>query len=62
MERRRVKIQPKYVTKSNYNSYYQVNVVPELRISGKWLEKNGFHPNEKVSIIVEFGKLIIQNQ
>ena len=58
MEKRKIKIQPRY--KSSPNRYSPEKVVPELRISGKWLENSGFHPNRKVSITVEFGKLIIQ--
>jgi cell division inhibitor SulA len=35
-------------------------VTPQLRISGKWLQENGFNEDKQVDIIVREELLIIQ--
>lgn len=35
------------------------SVLPTLRLTGRWLEQAGFHPGEKVKILVENGRLVI---
>lgn len=62
MVNRKIKIQPKWIANVNPKRKIHETVVPEIRISGKWLEKNGFKPNDVVLISVEVGRLIIQHQ
>lgn len=34
--------------------------VPQIRLQGKWLEKQGFKPNTKVVVEEKFGQLLIR--
>jgi len=52
---KQVKLQPKYRALS-----YGQKIVPELKISGVWLEQLGFKAGESVSITVREELLIIQ--
>ncbi|WP_342330260.1 SymE family type I addiction module toxin [Pedobacter sp. FW305-3-2-15-E-R2A2] len=51
-----VKLQPKY----RALSLGRTKIVPELRISGVWLESQGFHPGDMVDIQVHNGMLVIK--
>lgn len=52
---RQVKLHPHYRTLTYHNK-----VVPQLKISGVWLEQVGFRADEHVIITVEHEKLTIQ--
>ena len=52
---RKVKLQPKYRQLS-----YSTKVVPELKISGTWLEELGFKAGQVVSITANDRELIIK--
>jgi hypothetical protein len=52
---RKVKLQPKYRQLAN-----NVRIVPELKISGIWLEEMGFKAGQTVSITTSNQKLIIK--
>jgi hypothetical protein len=52
---KRVKLQPKYRQLA-----YSTKIVPELKISGVWLEKLGFEAGQTVSITTRNQKLIIK--
>ena len=52
---RKVKLQPKLRQLA-----YSEKVVPELKISGIWLEKIGFKAGETVNITVREKQLIIE--
>lgn len=52
---RQIKLQPQYRTLT-----YNDKIVPQLRISGVWLEKVGFRADEHVIITVEHEKLTIE--
>lgn len=52
---KQVKLQPKV----RHLSYSQ-KVVPELKLSGVWLEKLGFKAGSKVKITAVSGQLIIE--
>lgn len=51
---RRLKIQPKI----RFNKYSQKEV-PEIKLTGNWLDKLGFEPNQQVNIATLPGLLII---
>jgi toxic protein SymE len=51
---KQVKLQPKYRSLT-----YGQKTVPELKLSGVWLEKLGFRPGEKVNIAIKENQLII---
>ncbi len=51
---KQVTLQPKYRELA-----YSRKMVPELKVSGVWLEAAGFRAGEKVSISVSEDKLII---
>ena len=51
---RKVKLQPKYRQLA-----HRVKIVPELKISGVWLEEIGFRAGQRVSILTRGQKLII---
>mgnify|MGYP002621750514 CR=1 FL=1 len=53
-DRRSLKIQPKYVPRS-----VRYQIVPEIKLTGKWLSQYGFMVNERVEIYCERGKLVI---
>ena len=53
-ETRSAKLQQRYRSLS-----YGSKVVPELRLSGAWLEQSGFVPGSSVDVRVSRGKLII---
>lgn len=40
-------------------AYQQMVIIPEIRLTGKWLKKSGFGEGQKVNVIVEKKKLII---
>ena len=52
---KQVKLQPKYRSLS-----YGHKIVPELKISGVWLEQLGFKAGDTVRIIMQEHQLIIQ--
>ncbi len=52
---KKVKLQPKYRQLA-----YNVKVVPELKISGVWLEELGFEIGQTLSITTRNQKLIIK--
>jgi len=52
---KKVKLQPKYRQLA-----YRVKIVPELKISGVWLEALGFEAGQMVSITTRKQKLIIK--
>lgn len=51
-----VKLQPKYRALSLGRS----KIVPELRVSGVWMEAQGFHPGDMVNIFIYKGMLVIK--
>jgi toxic protein SymE len=53
-DQKQVKLQPKYRALT-----YGQKTVPELKLSGVWLEKLGFRAGEKVNIIIREQELII---
>ena len=55
LEVRSLKIQP--IVKFNRAS---TTTVPEITLSGRWLENLGFKPNERVSVTTEKKLLIIR--
>lgn len=54
---KKVKLQPKYRSLS-----YGSKVVPELKLSGVWLEKLGFKAGSRVKITAVSGQLIIETE
>lgn len=52
---KKVKLQPKYRQLT-----HRVRIVPELKISGVWLEEIGFKAGQRVNIIIRSQKLIIK--
>jgi hypothetical protein len=54
---KKVKLQPKSVARVNERGGYAI--VPELRISGRWLEALGFQPGDYVSIAEGRGRITI---
>jgi len=53
-DQKQVKLQPKYRALA-----YGQKTVPELKLSGVWLEKLGFRAGEKVTITIKENQLII---
>jgi hypothetical protein len=53
-DQKQVKLQPKYRELT-----YSRKIVPELKVSGVWLEAAGFKAGEKVNITVSKQQLII---
>lgn len=53
-DQKQVKLQPKYRELA-----YSRKVVPELKVSGVWLEAAGFRAGEKVNITIREQQLII---
>ncbi|MBA3900780.1 MAG: type I addiction module toxin, SymE family [Bacteroidetes bacterium] len=53
-DQKQVKLQPKYRELA-----YSRKVVPELKVSGVWLEAAGFRAGEKVTITIQENQLII---
>jgi len=51
---KQVKLQPKYRSLA-----YGQKTVPELKLSGVWLEEIGFKAGEKVNIAIQENQLII---
>lgn len=51
---KQVKLQPKHRALA-----YSQKIVPELKVSGVWLEAAGFKAGEKVSIAIKEHQLII---
>ena len=54
---RKLKIYPKYRPLS---SSYSGRIVPELRLSGQWLERSGFRIGEQVQITIKEQEIIIK--
>lgn len=52
---RRLKIQPKYRSMA-----YGSKIIPELKLSGVWLEAIGFKAGSRVSITIEENQLTIK--
>ncbi|ELR68586.1 hypothetical protein C900_00234 [Fulvivirga imtechensis AK7] len=52
---KQIKLQPRHRALS-----YGQKIVPELKLSGVWLEKSGFKAGEMVNVTVREGLLIIQ--
>jgi hypothetical protein len=52
---REVKLQGKY-----RQGAYGSKIIPELKLSGVWLESVGFKAGSRVSIIIEENQLIIK--
>jgi toxic protein SymE len=52
---KKIKLQPKYRILA-----YTQKIVPELKVSGVWLEQNGFKAGETVSITIEENQLTIK--
>lgn len=57
MTPRKLKIHPKYRPLSS--SFYG-RIVPELRLSGVWLEQSGFKIGEQVQITIKDQEIIIK--
>ena len=55
-QHRSIKLQSKYVSLA----YRQTKQVPELRISGLWLDQCGFHAGDMVDIAIVDGELLIK--
>lgn len=53
---RSIRLQSKYVPLA----YRQHKEVPELRISGLWLDQCGFHAGDMVDIAIVNGELLIK--
>jgi hypothetical protein len=51
---KQVKLQPKHRSLA-----YSQRIVPELKVSGIWLEAAGFRVGEKVNIAIKENQLII---
>ena len=56
MTSRKLKVYPKYRPLSGYTDRF----VPELRLSGIWLERSGFRIGEQVEIIIRNQELVIK--
>lgn len=54
-DQKQVKLQPKYRSLT----WGERKIVPELKLSGIWLEAAGFRPGEKVNIAIKENQLII---
>ena len=52
---RSLKIQPKYRT-----NRWGTSIVPELKLSGKWLENLGFEKESRVEVHTSKGLIIIR--
>ncbi|WP_422195096.1 SymE family type I addiction module toxin [Psychrobacillus psychrotolerans] len=59
---RQIKLQPKYIPRlsKTIKSSALDRRVTELRISGTWLERNGFKAGDMVDVIVSNGQLVIR--
>ncbi len=57
MADRKLKIQPKYRPLA---TSYNARIVPELRLSGVWLEELGFKVGEQVLLVVSDQEIIIK--
>lgn len=59
---RKIKLQPKYIPRPSktLKSSDLDRRVTELRISGTWLERNGFKAGDMVDIIVSKDLLVIR--
>lgn len=55
-QHRSIKLQSKYVSLA----YRQTKQVPELRLSGLWLDQCGFHAGDKVDVAIVNGELRIK--
>lgn len=40
-------------------AYQQMVMIPEIKLTGKWLKKSGFEEGQPIKVIVEDKKLII---
>lgn len=57
MTSRKLKVYPKYRPLA---SSYSSRIVPELRLSGVWLERSGFRIGEQVEIIIRDQEIVIK--
>lgn len=57
MSSRKLKVYPKYRPLS---SSYSSRIVPELRLSGVWLEQSGFRIGERVQVTIKDQEIIIK--
>jgi hypothetical protein len=57
MADRKLKIQPKY---RSLATSYNGRIVPELRLSGVWLEQLGFKVGEQVLLVVSDQEIVIK--
>lgn len=58
---RQIKLQPKYIPIPKYCTQGNPDRrVTELRISGTWLERNGFKAGDMVDILVSKDQLVIR--
>lgn len=57
MADRKLKIQPKYRLLA---TSYRDRIVPELRLSGVWLERSGFRVGEQVQVTIKDQEIIIK--
>lgn len=55
MAEKRLKIHPRYRQLA-----YSEKFVPELRLSGKWLEQSGFKIGEQVQVTIKDQELVIK--
>ena len=46
-------------TKFQNRSFRQIVIMPELKLTGKWLKESGFEEGQEVKVIVENKKLVI---
>jgi len=56
--KRHLKVYPKY----RRNSCWQMTVIPEIRLCGKWLREIGFEHGQLITVRLECNKLIIEPQ
>jgi len=52
---RQLKIYKKFINQSN-----KISVVPEIRLSGKWLKEYGFKQGDSISVVCETEEIIIR--
>jgi hypothetical protein len=54
-QERKLTVSYRYVNRA----YQELVMIPEIRLTGKWLKKSGFGEGQKVNVMVEEKKLII---
>ena len=55
IQNRQLKLQPKY-----RQLVFGQKIVPELKLSGLWLEQQGFYAGQLVEVEVRHGELVIR--